>query len=258
MPTIRLERLRCVTLPAVLLLGFAANLSAAPNEGSAEELYQAGAAAMRGKSYAEAVLVFERAAELRPDHRKTWLGLGIAHSALKQWDEAIRAYEELIRLDPDDARAHHNLANIHFRAGDYEAAERGYRRATQLDTLYILAAFHHGWTLRQLNRPEQAEQVFRHCLEIPVWDAQGRNTRVDCLFGLGSLRHRAGDYETSAKIMQQVLSVHPTHPEARYYLGIAYRQLGDLEQAARELEFHRQMLGSRRPRLPAFDTPTDK
>jgi tetratricopeptide (TPR) repeat protein len=170
---------------------------------------------------------------------------------------AIAAYGQVIRIDPRHAKAHHNLANIRFRLGDYQSAAEGYRRAFELDPEYMLAAFHYGWTLRQLNRPEEAERAFRRCLEIPASDPRAQNTRVDCAFGLGSLRQRAGDYETSATLMEHVLAVHPMHLEARYHLGIAYRQLGRLDEAERELELHRKLLQARRERAPAFDVQTD-
>jgi len=235
------------------LLSLAGVAGASADEDPAEALYQSGAAAMRSHSYSEAIAAFERARDLRPDHLKTWLGLGIAHSALQDWDEAIKAYEQVLRIDPEHSRAHHNLANIRFRRSEYEAAASEYARALELDPSYILAAFHYGWTLRLLNRPEEAEQVFQHCLELSADDPRARNTSADCLFGLGSLRHRAGDYETSAKMMEQVLRTYPTHPEARYYLGMAYRQLGRLEEAKRELELHSKLLSAQRKRAPEFD-----
>ncbi len=94
-------------------------------------------------------------------------------------------------------------------------------------------------------------------MEIPADDAQKGKIRIDCLFGLGSLRHRAGDYETSAAAMEQVLSVHPTHFEARYYLGMAYRQLGRLEEAKKQLDLHAKMLNARRKALDASEKPAD-
>jgi tetratricopeptide (TPR) repeat protein len=253
----RLRHSLCSVALAILCCGAAELVCAESNDVAADRAYQAGAEAMRKQRHDDAITAFERAAELRPMHVQTWHGLGIARSAVEDWDGAIRAYERVIEIEPDYAKAHHNIANIHFRRGDYESAGEGYRRALELNPDYVLAAFHYGWTLRQLNRPEEAERTFRRCLEIPAEGAAAERTRVDCRFGLGSLRQRAGDFETSAKMMEQVLSVHPTHPEARYYLGIAYRQLGRLEEAERELEFHRKMLSARRKRAPVFDMQTD-
>jgi tetratricopeptide (TPR) repeat protein len=174
---------------------------------------------------------------------------------MQDWEAAVVAYTHMIEVDPSNPKAHNNLGNAHFRRGDYEPAAENYRRAIELDENYLLAMFQYGWTLRQMNRETEAEPVFRRCLEVPAESARDQNTRVDCAFGLGSVRHRAGDYAASASLMEQVLSVHPGHPEARHYLGMAYRQLGRLEDAQRELELHRKMLEVRRKQGAAFDRP---
>jgi tetratricopeptide (TPR) repeat protein len=187
----------------------------------------------------------EQATRERPDDPEAWLKLGSARSGVEDWDGSIAAYRRAIEIDASSARAHHNLGNVYFRRGDYVAAEQAYARALELDPSYLLAAFHHGWTLRQINRAAEAEAAFRHCLELPARE-QDRRTRIDCTFGLGSMRHRAGDYASSAQLMEQVIAVFPGHPEARYYLGIAYRQLGRPDDAREQLAIHAKILAGRR------------
>ncbi len=229
---------------------------AAAESSAADQAYKRGTEALHSRDYATAASAFEQATELRPEGVDAWLNLGICMSALQNWDGAIRAYERTIELDPEHTKAHHNLGNVHYRRGALDEAVVYYSQALELDPEYMLAAFHKGWTLRELNRGEEAEPAFKRCLEIPAKGPRQQRTRVDCMFGLGSLRHRAGDYLLSATLMEQVLSVHPGHPEARYYLGIAYRQQGRLEDAERQLEVHRQMLSARRQPVPMADEPT--
>ncbi len=250
-----------VFVPAALLVvamtPAAGGVMLATNAEQAESAYEAGTQAIGKKDYAGAIEPLEQAASMRPDHAETWLKLGIARSALEEWEAAIEAYSRVIELDPGHAKAHHNLGNVHFRRGQFVPAEAAYGRSRELEPDYLLAAFHHGWTLRQLGRAEDAERAFRSCLELGGDDPRSRSTRIDCTFGLASIRHRAGDYAASAGMMEQVLSVHRGHPEARYYLGMAYRQLGRLEEAAQQLEIHRRMLSARRQAPPQFDEPTD-
>jgi Flp pilus assembly protein TadD len=199
---------------------------------------------------ADAALLLRQVVEEDPELVEGWLRLGIALAADGDSDGALLAYEQVVTLDPDHAAGHHNLGNVRFRQGDFERAIVDYARALELKADYQLAAFHLGWTLRQVGRSEEAEAAFRSCLEIPPTGPRSMNTRVDCMFGLGSLRHRAGDFEASARMMEQVLSVHRTHPEARYYLGMAYRQLGRVDEAKQHLEFHRQMMRAKRAQSP--------
>jgi len=234
-------------LPALVVAGFAIWLVplARADGRDAEAAHLAGVEAARSQDDAAAVAAFEEALRLDPRRVDSWLELGMAHGRLKHWDEAITANKRALELDPANVKGHHNLGNIYFRKGDFEAAAASYARVLELDPNHILSAFHLGWTLRQINRAAEAEQAFNRCLEIPSDDPRSASTRVDCIFGLGSLRHRAGNYEASALMMEQVLAFHPGHPEARYYLGMAYRQLGRLEEAKEQLEIYQKILEAR-------------
>ena len=57
-------------------------------------------------------------------------------------------------------------------------------------------------------------------------------------------------YEQAASIMERVLTLQAGHPEARYYLGMSYRQLGRLEDARRQLEIHESMVQAIRRSAP--------
>jgi tetratricopeptide (TPR) repeat protein len=223
--------------------------------GGAEAAYRAGMDALRDGDAERAEAALRRAVELDPDLGKGWLQLGIVRSRAQDWDGAIAAYTRLIELEPDNPKAPHNLANVQFRRGDHEEAARWYARALELDPDYMLAAFHYGWMLRELNRPEEAERWFSRCSELEGTDRRENKTRLDCLFYLGALRFRARDYEQAASIMERVVTMFPGHPEARYYLGMSYRQLGRTAEAERQLEMHNHIINSIRGDEPIEKRP---
>lgn len=202
-----------------------------------------------------ALLLIATATGVAQEDAGAWFELAVERSAAEDWNGAIEAYGKVIAIEPSNARARHNLGNARFRKGDFAAAAEAYRRALELDSEYALAAFHLGWTLRQLNRADEAEAAFGRCLELTGERPEAAGTRMDCLFGLGSLRQRAGDYTASAEMMEQVLAVHPAHIEARYYLAMAYRKLGRLEEARQQLAIHGKMLTARREALGPGDGP---
>lgn len=222
-----------------------------------DALAESAAEAMRARRYDEAARALTRLVELVPDDANNWLQLGIARAAGEDWEGATAAYERVIEIDPGHVKANHNLGNVYFRKGEFEPAARYYGRAMELDPDYLLGAFHLGWTLRQLGRAEEGEAAFRRCMEIPAQSARERQTHIDCLFGLGSLRHRDGDYESSSMMMEQVLRAQPAHVEARYYLGIAYRQLGRTAEAKKQLEIHARMLEARRNTTKTIENSVD-
>ncbi len=219
-------------------------------EADAQSLYAAGKQAMRSKDYVGAAEALSRSATLRPSHSDTWFQLGVTLSRLQQWDGSLDAYQRVLKLDPRNAKAHNNLANVHFRRGEIEEAAAAYEKALTIDPDYVLAAFHLGWMLRQLSRPEEAEEAFGRCREIPASNPREQRAHLDCLFYIGTLRQRGGDYAAAAKIMEQVVRTNPGHSEARYYLGTAYRRLGRLDEARKQLGIHKEMLRRRAADIP--------
>jgi len=221
----------------------------------AEAEYRAGLAALRSGDPSAAADAFERAVGIDPALLPAWLNLGIARARVQDWAGAIAAYESLIELEPGHAKALNNMANVYFRQGRHDQAAVWYERALAADPDYLLASFHFGWVLRELNRPEEAERHFSHCFDLEAESERERKTRLDCLFYVGALRFRARDYERAAAIMERVLAVHAAHPEARYYLGMSYRQLGRLDEARRQLEIHGKMVQMLRREEPVEKQP---
>lgn len=233
-----------------LWLGAASQPAAAPRQGPAAEAYRAGNEALRAKRFADAVAALERAAELAPRDADCWSKLGLAYGGLQHWDRAVSAFTRALEIDPHHAKAQNNLANVHFRRGNFEAAAEAYRKAVEIKPDYVLALYHWGWVLRELNRPEESARAFERCLSLEPKNPDQEGRQLDCLFYLGALRYRTGEHQAAAAMMEQVLAAQPDHTEAHYYLGMAYRRLGRLEDAKQQLKIHQEALRAQRRAEP--------
>ena len=216
------------------------------DEADGGESFRAGSEHLRTRDYEAARSAFESAVQQNPEHVEAWFKLGLTRAGMRDWPAALEAYQRTVELDPAHVKAYNNIANVHYRQGRYEPAAVWYAKALELDPDYLLALFHYGWVLRHLNRPDEAETAFSHCLDVPAQSNREKSTQIDCLYYLGALKSRAGDHRGTVAAMERVLSLKPGHVEARYYLGMAYRKLGRIEDARRELEIHRQMLRAAR------------
>ncbi|MCP3978883.1 MAG: tetratricopeptide repeat protein [bacterium] len=234
------------TVALLACLGAGTSLCAA----DAETLYRDGGRLLRERDYAAAQEAFEQVVKLEPRMTKAWLNLGIARAAQRNWEAAIEAYKGVLKVEPRHAKALNNIGNVYFRQGRYAESVDWYRRALEIDPDYILALYHYGWVLRQQNDSHEAETVLRHCIELEAATERERRTQIDCLFYVGTLRFRAEDYAIAAQTMEQVLGFHRAHAEARYYLGMAYRKLGRIEEAKQQLEIHRKLLAAARSSKP--------
>jgi len=233
-----------------LLVCLAGIAIAAPGVAGSDEIFERGRAAMRARDFASAAQAFQQAVELRPDDVDAWFRLGLARSANAESNAAIEAYGKAAELDPAHAEARNNLGNVLFRRGNYEKALTWYERALAIRPDYMLARYHQGWVLRHYNRNQEAEVAFRYCLGLTPRSSREQTTHFDCLFYAGTLRFRAADYEAAAAAMEQMLAANGGHIEARYYLGMAYRGLGRIDEAREQLEIHRRMTRAIRKNTP--------
>ncbi len=158
----------------------------------------------------QAVAAYRRALELEDGLARAHLGLGQALLELDRVNEAIAALEAAHRLEPDDATALAALARAYLRSGDRQRAEQAARQAQGKPRL-------DGFPdplLRQLGAVGVSSSV--------------RFERAQEYLRLG----RFGD---AAAEMRRVVAARPDDPYAHRDLGIARRQMGDLDGAAESL-----------------------
>lgn len=59
----------------------------------------------------DALIAYDKALEIDPNHTSAWNNKGIVLSRLKRYEEAIACYDKAIELDPKYANAWYNKAN---------------------------------------------------------------------------------------------------------------------------------------------------
>lgn len=59
----------------------------------------------------DALIAYDKALELDPNHVSAWNNKGIVLSRLKRFDEAIVCYDKAIEIEPEYANAWYNKAN---------------------------------------------------------------------------------------------------------------------------------------------------
>lgn len=82
----------------------------------------------------EAVALFERATQSKPEATAAFINLGYAYVELKEYDKAIDAYNTVLKLDPGRMKAIFKLAEVYEKKGDIDQAIAINQRAMQMDT----------------------------------------------------------------------------------------------------------------------------
>jgi tetratricopeptide (TPR) repeat protein len=156
--------------------------------------------------------------------------LGLALAANGFWNEARPVFEHLARLTPDDALPAYYVAECHSRAGDAAAARLAFEALVTRFPKFPQGRFRLGLFLLDDGAFDAAKDVFTKQVEIEgdasVW---GR-------LGLGVVLLQTGKPEQAVATLEPVVRREPGLAQGNYLLGLAYRGVKRLDDAARHLQ----------------------
>jgi len=157
----------------------------------------------------------------------------MAHELAKRGntEEAIKNYREALKLDPQ-------LPGLHFELGEmlkvsgsqYQAeAESEYKAALQVNPRDEQSDCRLGDIANQRNDLPEANQYFNRALELQPNDPEAS-------IGLARVLMAMGQPEKAVTLLNRAIELDPTSAVAHFRLGTAYRQLGRMDDAKREIE----------------------
>jgi tetratricopeptide (TPR) repeat protein len=216
-----------------------------------EILHNLGQAYLRGHEYTNAEVALNRALKLKPDSAETLYLLAQvyseqarpvdaldllvrAHKLAPQntdviflmarvsmtqnyFEDAIPLLESGLKIAPQRADLHAALGESYFMAGKSEKAIEEFQKLIELDPSARSYAFM-GLSYRHLGRFDEALKYFEQGLK-----QDPRNT--SCLFNIGYIEERRGNYARAEDSFQQTLRSNPDFPEA--LLELANRRVKD-------------------------------
>jgi tetratricopeptide (TPR) repeat protein len=154
-----------------------------------------------------------------------------------QYATAVQGFLHTIELDPGFTKAHDNLGLSYEALGRFDEAVRSYQAAVSVNreqkSKWPWPALNLGLLLSRLDRPDEAEPLFREALRDDPRFAQGH-------YQLGVLLERSGRLTDAATSLEEAARLDPAYPEPRYALARVYRRRGEADRADRALqEFQR-------------------
>jgi tetratricopeptide (TPR) repeat protein len=209
----------------------------------------------------EAVASYRKAVDAAPERFDGWTGLGLALQGAGRAEEAVDALTKACRLNPSSAAAAANLAQMDDALGRLDDAERGYRRALELNPLEEKALFGLGTMLSTRGDLDGARPLVKQlaqlslggwttgvtaselgplCIRVELWpEAQGllevalgdNRQDAEAWSFLGLARQRQHLYGPAVEAYREAVRLQPRMANARFNLGVAFLQLGDLAGA---------------------------
>jgi Flp pilus assembly protein TadD len=201
--------------------------------------------AVRGDD-AGALRAVEQAVSLAHDNFDAQLALGRVLFGMGDDSGATRAFRAANGLRPSNGQALFYLATSLERAGDAIGALTTYRELITLQP--GMAEGHLGLGVLLLKRSgsevEEGIKELRRALEINPNIYEARVT-------LGRALIAQGRADEALEHLRRAAELAPNNPEPHYQMSLAYRRLGNKDQAAAESEIVKRIHESRRSGKPA-------
>jgi tetratricopeptide (TPR) repeat protein len=111
------------------------SISEIPATAKADDLIEAGAAALNSGNPREAIPLLKRAVELDPKSKEGFNDLGLAYLRIRQFTEAEAAFHRQLEINPSDEHAYNYLGLTLQQEQKFPEAEAAYRKQLELNPL---------------------------------------------------------------------------------------------------------------------------
>jgi serine/threonine-protein kinase len=219
---------------------------------------------------ADAEQTFRRAIELRPHYWAGYSFLGVYFYRNGRYDEAEQMFSRVVELVPDSFRGYSNLGAVQFEKDEGEAAKASFERslsirpsypaASNLGTLYYFeeqyelaaAMFREalslnqsddqvwgnlGFALRQMNRPDDSREAYRHAKELVQEQLRLNAHNTAAQVALADYLAALGDKPAALELIRKAETVPLDEPNTLLKLAIFYEEhMHDREEALKWLQ----------------------
>ncbi|MGH9736945.1 MAG: DUF3857 domain-containing protein [Candidatus Acidiferrales bacterium] len=180
-----------------------------PSNATADDLVDAGTAALKAGNARAAILLLQRATQLQADHRSAWNELGLAYLQSHKPADALAAFQKQAHVNPSDDRVHDYLGASFEQLHRDDDAAAAFRKQTTLQPLDAVAHAQLGNILLRQGRYsdavpelEKAAILSPDNAELEILLGRGYLNIGDRTKGLASL-HKATEISSSAQILNE-------------------------------------------------------
>lgn len=210
--------------------------------------FASGTEMLRAGRLTEAVDAFDRVLTAVPEYAPAHFYRGVALFNAGRVVEAAASYDAAAHCEPSMFEAHNNLGIALHRLGKLEAALGCHDRAIEINPNVADVHNSRGKCLVSMQRPVEAREAFRRCLELDV-------RHVFALSNEAIFLHRDNRYAESLDHYDRAIDIARERgfdfDDARYNRGLLLLTLGDFERGWVDYETRLPSL----PRPAVDETP---
>ena len=194
-----------------------------------QSLLERAIAHMHQSQWTEASKLLEAALQADPTEARALRLLGTTRFMSDRPHEAVELMKSSVAIDPHSSSTHQNLGTVYLALGRTAEALDSFQSAVRLDPESTDAHFNLGVAHQQANRLEEATQQYEEILAIDPGF-------TDAQVNLAAIYLSRGQYRTCIDVSTTFLERNPENYRVRLCRGRAYRQIGFVIDAARDLD----------------------
>ncbi|HEX6624596.1 MAG TPA: tetratricopeptide repeat protein [Pyrinomonadaceae bacterium] len=208
----------------------------------AELAYAYGVSLVRLADAKAATALFTRLAERHARAPQARLYAAQGFMMIADYDGALREYRAAARLDPALRQAHYNAGLSLIHLNRLDEAEQEFRQELALNPADEVSKYHLAYVLLE-SKQKTAEAVTLLKEAIAA-----RPDYADARYRLGKALSEQGDVAGAIEHLEAAARAEPTKDYIRYQLSIAYRRAARPADAERELQLYKDLKASSRSR----------
>jgi tetratricopeptide (TPR) repeat protein len=154
----------------------------------------------------DAIVQFQKALQLDPDHFIALQNLGNAYRQAKRWDDAKTTLGHALQLNPDSAEANYAMGMVYAQTDDADRAFDFLQKAIAEKPEYPEALNNLGVLYLRKRQPTDAEKSFQEAIRVAP-------TFEQSYFNLARLYAIEGNNAAARQILTELLQRHPGDPQ---------------------------------------------
>jgi len=184
------------------------------------------------------------ALSVAPDSARAYGLKGLAESELSQPIDAVQSYLRAVQLDPNSSKALLGLAIAQEREGKIQDAQTTFEKGLRQFPGNAIFYQEYGKMLL-IFRGEDTEASEAHAVSLLSKAITLDNNLAVSHFELGNLALSKGQLEHAVTELEAAAKLSPNDSRAHYALSRAYRRLGRVADANRELQTFQSLKGAK-------------
>ena len=162
----------------------------------------------RSRAFAEALALFDRVIELRPDDPQARVNRGITLARMERFEEALADFDHAVDVYPDSPEALMNRAIAFSHMDRFDEALADFDRAIELRPGSYQAHMNRGITLARMDRFDEALADYGRAIELRPLSPEAYMNRAQTLARIDRLDETVADYTRAIELRPDSLDIY--------------------------------------------------